>query len=94
MEVPMQQEDWKTKFEQLRRYHYSVYRQWVRTQDAEQEQHKLIVQNLEEQVAKLKKEKKALLLDLEEAHTIGLQSAQQRLAISCELASYKLRNMR
>ena len=94
MEATFQAEDWKTKFEQLKRYHNSVARQWMRTQDLEREEQNIVVQNYEKQIANLKKEKKELLLELEKAHTMGLQSVQQRVAIACELACYKLRQMR
>lgn len=94
LEATMQQEDWKLKFEQLRRYHGAVVRQWVRTQDLEREEQNVVVQNYEKKIADLKQEKKELLLELEKAHTLGLQSAQARMAVACELACYKLRNMR
>ena len=94
LEATMQQEDWTLKFEQLRRYHHSVARQWMRTQDLEREEQNNVVQKYEKKIADLKQEKKELLLELEKAHTMGLQSAQARMAVACELACYKLRNMR
>ena len=94
LEATMQQEDWKLKFEQLKRYHNSVARQWMRTQDLEREEQNNVVQKYEKKIADLKQEKKELLLELEKAHTMGLQSAQARMAVACELACYKLRNMR
>ena len=90
----LQAEDWKSKFEQLKRYHNAVARQMKRAQDLERAEQNIVVQNYEKQIANLKKEKKELLLELEKAHTLGIQSAQQRVAIACELACYKLRQMR
>ena len=94
MEATLQAEDWKTKFEQLKRYHNSVARQWMRTQDLEREEQNIVVQNYEKQIENLKKEKKELLQELEKANLLGIQSAQERVAIACEWACYKLRQMR
>jgi len=72
MEHSMEDLDWKTKFVQLRRYHNSVARQWMHTQDAERKQHNTVLESYEKKIADLKKEKKDLLLELEKAHTLGL----------------------
>ena len=53
MEATMQQEDWKLKFEQLKRYHNSVARQWMRTQDLEREEQNNVVQKYEKKIADL-----------------------------------------
>ena len=97
----MQQEDWKFKYEDFKRNHNSVARQWLRTYDQqfsellqEREERNVVVQTYEKQIADLKQEKQQLLLKLEKAHASEFQSEQDRLSIACELACYKLRNMR
>ena len=48
----------------------------------------------EDTIEKLKQEKRTLLVELERLHTIEIKNTQARVSIACELASYKLRNMR
>ena len=44
------QEDWKSKFEQLKRYHNAVARQMKREQDLERAEQNIVVQNYEKQM--------------------------------------------
>ena len=90
----MRPEQWQSKYEELQRHHASVVKHW-RAMYAYKEAHSSrVVKSHQDTIEKLEQDKRTLLVELERLHTIEIKNTQARVSIACELASYKLRNMR
>ena len=90
----MRPEQWQSKYQELQRHHASVVKHWRAMYRYKVAHAAGVVQFQQDTIEKLKQEKRTLLVELERLHAIEIKNTQARLNIACELASYKLRNMR
>lgn len=90
----MRPEEWRGKYEELQRHHASVVRHWRAMYRYKQAHATGVAKFYEDKIEKLKQEKRTLLLELERTTAIEIKNTEARVRIACELASYKLRNMR
>ena len=90
----MRPEEWRGKYEELQRHHASVVRHWRAMYRYKQAHAAGVAKFYEDKIEKLKQEKRTLLLELERTTAIEIKNTEARVRIACELASYKLRNMR
>ena len=90
----MRPEQWRSKYEELHRHHASVVKHW-KAMYRYKLAHAAGVEKLyEDKIEKLKQEMCALHVELERRTAMEIKNEEARVRIACELASYKLRNMR
>ena len=90
----MQPEQWRSKYEELQRHHASVVRHW-RAMYRFKLAHAAGVEKVyKDKIKQMHQEKRALLAELERRTAMEIKNEEARVRIACELASYKLRNMR
>ena len=90
----MRPEQWQSKYEELQRHHATVVKHW-RAMYRYKAAHAAGVAKFDQDtIEKLEHDKQTLLVKLERLHAIEIKNTQARVNIACELASYKLRNMR
>ena len=90
----MRPEQWQSKYEELQRHHASVVRHWRAMYRYKEAHASGVAKFNQDTINKLKQEKRTLLAEVERLHAIEITNTQARVSIACELASYKLRNMR
>ena len=90
----MRPEEWRGKYEELQRHHASVVRHWRAMYRYKQAHATGVAKFYEDKVEKLKKEMCTLHVELERRTAMEIKNEEARVRIACELASYKLRNMR
>ena len=87
-------EQWRSKYEQLQRHHASVVKHW-KAMYRYKLAHAAGVEKLyADKIDKLKQEMCTLHVELERRTAMQIKNEEARVRIACELASYKLRNMR
>ena len=90
----MQPEQWRSKYEELQRHHASVVKHWRAMYRYKLAHSAGVVKFQQDTIEKLKQEKRTLLVELERRNAIEIKNTEARVSIACELACYKLRNMR
>ena len=90
----MRPEQWRSKYEELQRHHASVVKHWKAMYRYKVAHTAGVVKFQQDAIEKLKQEKRTLLVELERRTAMAIKNEQARVRIACELASYKLRNMR
>ena len=90
----MRPEQWQSKYEELQRHHASVVKHWRAMYRYKTAHADGVAKFNQDTIEKLKQEKRTLLVELERLNTMEIKNTQARVSIACELASYKLRNMR
>ena len=90
----MRPEQWQSKYEELQRHHASVVKHWRAMYRYKAEHAAGVAKSDQDTIEKLEQDKRTLLVELERLHAIEIKNTQARVNIACELASYKLRNMR
>ena len=90
----MRPEQWQSKYEELQRHHASVVKHWRAMYRYKAAHAAGVAKFNQDTIKKLKQEKRTLLVELERRNAIEIKNTQARVSIACELACYKLRNMR
>ena len=90
----MRPEQWRSKYEELQRHHASVVKHWRAMYRYKLAHAAGVAKFQQDTIEKLKQEKRTLLVELERRTAIEIKNTEARVRIACELASYKLRNMR
>ena len=90
----MRPEQWQSKYQELQRHHASVVKHWRAMYRYKTAHADGVAKFNQDTIEKLMQEKATLLVELERLNTMEIKNTQARVSIACELASYKLRNMR
>ena len=90
----MQPEQWRSKYEELQRHNASVVKHWRAMYRYKVAHAAGVAKYYEDEIEKLQQERSTLLVELERRTAMDIKNEQARVRIACELASYKLRNMR
>ena len=90
----MRPEQWRSKYEELQRHNASVVKHWRAMYRYKVAHADGVAKFYEDKIEKLKQEMCTLLVELERRTAMESKNEEARVRIACELASYKLRNMR
>ena len=90
----MRPEQWRSKYEELQRHHASVVKHWKAMYRYKLAAAAGVEKLYADKIKQMHQEKRALLVELERRTAMEIKNEEARVRIACELASYKLRNMR